>query len=325
MKSVWYERFGSARDVLELGEMPDPVPEPGEVLVRLHASGVNPSDVKLRAGARPGSVMAFPKITPHSDGAGQIVGVGTGVNKSRIGERVWIWNGQWKRPYGTAAELITIPQAQAVELPPETSFAEGACLGIPAMTAWYATHGAMDLAGKTVLVTGGAGTVGRYACQMAALGGANVITTVSSAEKAAHSKAENWINYKNDDVTNKVMDMTNGSGVDLIVDVDFGANQATNLELIKESGVISAYASAADMTPMLEFYGFMFKNVTLRMLIAYLIPDHARRRGEAQINTWLSNGDLAHAVVNGGTLDTVANAHDQVMAGKKLGTVVVSI
>ncbi len=325
MKAVWYERFGPAGEVLVFGGMADPEPGPGEVLVRLRASGVNPSDVKLRAGARPGAEMAFPRIIPQSDGAGIIEAVGEGVDVARVGERVWIWNGQWQRAFGTAAELIALPSAQAVGLPGDASFGEGACMGIPAMTAWYATHGAMDLSGKTVLVTGGAGTVGRYAIQMARLGGARVITTVSSEEKATHAGADEWVNYRETDVAGAVMDLTNGAGVDLVVDVDFGVNQAATLAMIAEGGVVSSYASAGDMTPTLQFYGFMFKNVTLRMLIAYLIPGHARRRGEAAITRWLSEGALCHAVVPGGGLDDLAAAHDLVAAGEKLGSVVVDI
>ncbi|MGL4280395.1 MAG: NADPH:quinone reductase, partial [Albidovulum sp.] len=184
MKAVWYEGFGPAEKVLHHGDLPDPAPGPGEVLVRLHASGINPSDVKLRAGMRAGAVMGWPRIVPHSDGAGVIEDVGAGVDPARIGERVWIWNGQWQRPFGTAAEFIALPSEQAVRLPETTSFAEGACFGIPAMTAWFALFADGPIAGKTVLVTGGAGSVGRYACQMARLAGARVIATVSSPEKA---------------------------------------------------------------------------------------------------------------------------------------------
>lgn len=324
MKAVWYEGFGAACDVLVHGDLADPMPGAGEVLVRVLASGVNPSDVKLRAGARPGAVMAFPRIIPHSDGAGEVVAVGDGVDPGRVGERVWIWNGQWKRAFGTSAELIALPSDQAVRLSDAASFAEGACLGIPAMTAWYALFGdgAEDLAGQTVLVTGGAGTVGRYACQMATLAGARVITTVSSEAKAAHSTAPEWINYRETDVSEAVMEMTGGAGVDRIVEVDFGANQNTSLTVIKEGGVIASYASAAEMAPVLQFYPFMFKNVTLRMLIAYLISDEARRRGEAQIADWLKAGALSHAVVPGGGLGDAAAAHDRVAAGEKMGTVV---
>lgn len=325
MQAVWYEGFGAARDVLILGEMGGVEPGPGEVLVALKASGVNPSDVKLRAGARVGAKMVFPRVVPHSDGAGVIQAVGEGVASSRIGERVWVWNAGWQRAFGTAASHVTLPAAQAVRLPDGTSFSEGACFGIPAMTAWYAVMGDGPVAGQTILVTGGAGTVGRYAVQMARLGGARVITTVSSAAKARHSTAEEWVNYREADVAHAVLEMTGGAGVDRIVDVDFGANQAANLALIKPGGTIAAYASAAEMAPRLEFYPFMFKNVRLHMLIVYQLAGALRRAGEAQLTAWLEAGALSHAVVPGGSLADCAAAHDLVASGDKLGTVVLDI
>lgn len=325
MKAVWYEGFGPADQVLTLGEMPTPDPSPGEVLVRIHASGINPSDVKLRAGARPGATMAFPRIVPHSDGAGVIEAVGEGVDPARIGQTVWLWNACWQRAFGTAAEYVALPSHQAVALPEGTSFAEAACFGIPAMTAWYALYRDGPIAGKTVLVTGGAGTVGRYACQMAALGGARVITTVSSPEKAAHSGADEWVNYRETDVAEVVRDMTDGAGVDRIVEVDFAANQAASLALIKPGGTIASYASASQMAPELAFYPFMFLNVSLQMLIVYQLDRDTHARGEAQLADWLSAGQLSHAVVPGGTLADTAKAHQIVEAGEKLGTVVVEV
>ena len=326
MRAVWYERFGPAEEVLTLGEMDVPQPGPGEVLVRVHVTAVNPSDVKLRAGARPGAVMGFPRIVPHSDGAGVIEAVGLGVDPGRVGARVWLWNAGWQRAFGTAAEYVALPSAQACDLPDGVSFEAGACLGIPAMTAWYALFGdGADLSGQTVLVTGGAGTVGRYACQMAALAGAQVITTVSSEEKGRHSTAETWVNYRESDVVEAVRDLTAGAGVDRIVEVDFGVNQSAALELIKPGGVIAAYASAGDMTPVLSFYPFMFKNVTLRMLIAYLIPPDIHRIGECQLNAWLSGDALSHAVVPSGGLADAALAHGRVAEGDKLGTVVLTV
>ncbi len=325
MKAIAYRRFGPASDVLELTDLPTPDPAPGEVLVRIHASGINPSDVKLRGGARPGAVMQFPVITPHSDGAGVIEAVGEGVDPARIGQRVWIWNGQWQRAFGTGAEYIALPADQAVYLPETTSFAEGACFGIPAMTAWAALYNDGPITDQTILVTGGAGTVGRYACQMAALGGARVITTVSSDEKAAHSGAPDCINYRTQDVTQAVMDLTGGAGVDRIVEVDFAANQNTSLALIKPGGTIASYASASQMTPELDFYGFMFKNIRLHMLIVYQLAPATRRRGQAQLGEWLTEGALSHAVVPGGALKDAATAHEMVEAGHKLGTVVLSV
>ncbi|MDA5093192.1 NADPH:quinone reductase [Aliiroseovarius sp. KMU-50] len=325
MKAVWYEGFGAASDVLVYGDMPTPDPRPGEVLVRLCATGINPSDVKLRAGARPGATMAFPRIIPHSDGAGVIEAVGDGVDPARVGERVWLWNACWQRAFGTAAEYVALPSHQAVNLPSNTSFSEGACFGIPAMTAWYALYRNGPIEGKTILVTGGAGTVGRYACQMAALGGARVITTVSSEEKADHSGAEDWVNYRENDVAEAVMNLTSGQGVDRIVEVDFAANQQASLELIKPGGAIASYASASEMAPTLQFYPFMFKNVTLHMLIVYQLDPETHARGEAQLAEWLEAGKLSHAVVQSGGLPDIAAAHEKVEAGQKLGTVVVEI
>lgn len=325
MKAVWYERFGPAREVLTLGEMATPEPGPGEVLVRVHASGINPSDVKLRAGARPGAVMAFPRVVPHSDGAGVIEAVGEGVDPGRIGARVWVWNAGWQRAFGTAAEYVALPSHQAVDLPEGTAFAEAACFGIPAMTAWYALYRDGPIEGKTVLVTGGAGAVGRYACQMAALGGARVITTVSSPEKGAHSTAAEWVNYRETDAAEAVLELTAGAGVDRIVEVDFAANQAASLALIKPGGTIAAYASASAMEPVLHFYPFMFRNVTLQMLIVYQLDPATHARGEAQLTAWLAAGALRHAVVPGGALADTAAAHETVEAGQKLGTVVLEV
>lgn len=325
MKAVWYERFGEAEEVLTVGEMATPTPASGEVLVRLAATGVNPSDVKLRAGARPGAEMAFPRIIPHSDGAGVIEAVGEGVDPSRVGARVWIWNAGWQRAFGTAADYVALPSEQAVTMPDCVAFADAACFGIPAVTGWYSVFADGPVEGKTILVTGGAGAVGRYACQMAALGGARVITTVSSAEKAAHSTCHEWINYRDTDVSEAILDLTGGDGVDRIVEVDFAAGQDTALRALKPGGVIASYASASEMAPTLQFYPLMFRNITLRMLIVYLLDARTRRKGEAQITKWLEAGALSHAPVILKGLDQAAVAHDLVASGGKLGTVVVTI
>ncbi len=326
MKAVWYEGLGPAEEVLVHGDMAVPEPGEGEVLVRLHASGVNPSDVKARAGARPGSVMGWPRIVPHSDGAGVIEAVGSGVDPARAGQRVWVWNGQWRRQFGTAVEYIALPSGQAVFLPDTTSFSEAACFGIPAMTAWAAVLGDGPVEGQTVLVTGGAGTVGRYAVQMARLAGAEVITTVSSPQKAAHAgPAHHTINYREQDVAARVLEITGGGGVERIVEVDFGANIAVSEKIIAERGTIVAYASAADMAPTLPFYPLMFRNTRLWMLIVYLLEPGMRRRGEAQLTKWLEAGALSHAVAQTLPLADTAAAHRAVEAGEKLGSVVVEI
>lgn len=182
MKAAYYERNGSARDVLIVGDMDTPRPGSGEVRVKLAASGVNPSDVKSRQGST--RKIAYPRVIPHSDGAGVIDDVGEGVSRSRIGERVWVWNGQWKRAYGTAAEFIVLPVTQAVVLPEKVSFESGACLGIPAMTAAHAVTLAGLGKGTVVLVSGGAGAVSQYVIQFAKAKGSVCLTTISSPEKA---------------------------------------------------------------------------------------------------------------------------------------------
>lgn len=326
MRAAWYEWFGPAGEVLRVGELPDPEPGPGEVLVRLHASGVNPSDVKLRAGARPGATMEHPRVVPHSDGAGVIEAVGEGVDPARAGERVWVWNGQWRRALGTAAERIALPAEQAVPLPEGTSFAEGACLGIPAMTAWAALFHDGPVEGGTVLVTGGAGTVGRYAVQMARLGGARVITTVSGPAKAAHAgAADHVINYREEDVAERVLAITGGRGVDRVVEVEFGGNLDATARVIAEGGTIAAYASGAVKEPVLPFYPLMFRNVRLHMLLVYLLDPAVRRSGEAELVRWLEEGRLSHAVAETFPLAETAAAHRAVEAGDRLGTVVVEM
>ena len=200
MLAGWYERHGPAREVLQIGEQPDPVPVKGEVRVRLRASAVNPSDVKARAGSRP---VIPPRVIPNSDGAGEIDRVGPGVSKRRLRQRVWVYNGQWQRPFGTSAQYIALPAAQAIPLPRKVSYAEGACLGIPVMTAHRCLFADGPIDGLTVLVTGGAGVVGHYAVQFARWAGARVIATVSSPEKAGHARkggAHATINYRNEDV-----------------------------------------------------------------------------------------------------------------------------
>ena len=180
MRAAWYTKNGEARAVLMVGELPTPAPAPGEVRVKLATSNVNPSDVKSRSG-RP---LGAGRIVPHSDGAGIIDAVGEGVSPSRVGERVWIWNGQWQRPMGTAAEYIALPEQQAVLLPNSIDFAAGACLGIPAMTAFQAVQLLGDIAGKTVLVIGASSAVGNYAAQLAIMGGAEL--SALSAPQTRH-------------------------------------------------------------------------------------------------------------------------------------------
>lgn len=326
MKAIWYENTGPANDVLRYGDMDMPQPKTGEVRVRIAASGVNPSDVKSRAGAR--GPLAFNRVVPHSDGAGIVDAVGEGVDTARIGQKVWIWNGAWKRPMGTCAEYISVPSAQAVHLPGNTDFAAGACLGIPASTAYYGVFADGDIKGKTVLVTGGAGAVGHYAIQFAKYGGAKVITTVSGEAKAAHAKtagADHIINYKTENVAERLLELTEGQGVDRVVEVEFGGNLPVILPALKAHSVIATYGSMADSTPALPFYNLMFKSVTLRPYLVYLLTQAERSMVVDGLNKALSSGQIVHAIAQTYALKNTAEAHLRVEAGMSVGNVVVAI
>jgi NADPH:quinone reductase len=272
--------------------------------------------------------MAFPRIVPHSDGAGVIEAVGPGVDKARIGERVWLWNGQWRRPFGTAAERIAVPAAQAVRLPDGVDFEAGACMGIPAMTAEACLFSDGPLDGKTVLVTGGAGAVGHYAIQLAKWSGARVIATAGRAETVAACRdagADLVIDYKRERVAERLRDATGGAGIDRVVEVEFGGNLETSLAAIKENGVIAAYASMGAPTPPLPFYPLMFKAVTLRLVLVYILSPEARRRSIANLTAALEAGALTHPLAGRFPLDDIARAHEAVEAGNKLGQILVSI
>jgi NADPH2:quinone reductase len=239
--AAWYERTGPAAEVIKVGELGAPKPGSGEVLVRLYASGVNPADVKRRSGWRNVNDH-FDRIIPHGDGASVIEAVGAGIPRSRVAERVWVHQMKDQNS-GTAAEYATVPSDQADPLPDHLSFAEGACLGVLAVTAYQAVMRDGPVTGQTLLVAGGAGAVAHYAIQFAKLSDAKVITTVSSEEKATHAKtagADHLINYKTEDVVARVLDLTDGAGVDRIVEVDFGANLPIDVPLIKPSGVIAS-------------------------------------------------------------------------------------
>jgi NADPH:quinone reductase len=327
MRAAWYEATGPARQVIRIGEAPRPEPGPGEVLVRVHASGVNPSDTKRRAGWR-NEPLGYPRIIPHSDGAGAIEAVGAGVDERRIGERVWLWNAQRGRASGTCADYAALPQAQAVPLPDGTGFVEGACLGVPATTAHFAVLSDGPLIGQTVLVQGGAGAVGGYAVQWAKCAGAHVIATVGSEAKAALARASGadaTINRRTEDVVRRVLDLTDGQGVDRIVEVDLGANLDQDVALIKPNGVIASYSSTARPEPVLPYYPLAYKGVTLRLVQAYLLPPPARTLALVDIGEGLRSGRLKHRIAAVFPLAETAAAHELLESGEAIGNVVVEV
>ena len=326
MRAVWYERNGEADEVLQYGELETPTPAPGEVLVRLATSCVNPIDVKRRRGAR-GQVIKDPLVIPGFDGAGVIAAVGEGVPQSRVGERVWVYEAQWQRPRGTAAEFVTVPAERAVRLPANASFVDGACLGIPALTAHRAVFADGPVPGQTVLVTGGAGAVGAYAIQFAKLGGARVLTTVSSdqkAEIAADAGADYVFNYKAENVVQRIADLPGGGGVDRIVEVEFGGNLPQSLEILKPNGVIAAYASDAVPEPKVPFYALAYKSATVRFILVFMMPEAAKQQASADITRRLEAGELRHYVAKRLPLAEAVAAHQAMEAGP-IGNVVLEI
>jgi NADPH2:quinone reductase len=328
MRAIVYDRRGPARDVLHIGVMPDPKPGPGEVLVRVRASGVNPSDTKSRSGWAGTAKMPFSRIIPHQDGAGVIEAVGEGVPPSRVGERAWIYEGQWQRPFGTGAERIALPSHRVVCLPDAVSFAQGACIGIPLMTAHRCVFADGPVTGKTVLVTGGAGAVGHYAIQLAKWGGATVITTISSDEKAQAArlaKPDHVVNYRAEDPATRIMELTGGAGVDRIVEVAFGANLPITQKVLKTNGAVATYASDADMEPRVPFRPFLARDVTVRFVLVYVMPVEAKEAAIGAIARLLQIGFLDHRVYREFAMSEVAEAHEAIETGRSLGNVVVLI
>lgn len=322
MRAAWYVRNGPALEVLAVGELPDPVPGAGEVRVRLHASGVNPSDVKARAGNRK---VRWERVIPDSDGAGVIDCVGAGVDASRVAQRVWVYNGQWERPHGTSADFITLPSALAPRLPDALSFEQGACLGIPVMTAHRCVFADGPVGGKTVLVTGGAGVVGHYAIQLAKWGGARVIATVSSDQKAAHARAagaDHVVNYRAENVIERVRSLA--GGVDRIVEVELGANLPVSAEILNPFGAIAAYATMGKPVPELPYQALLRKNPTVRLVFVYTMPETAKAQAISDIERWVRGGKPQFAVAARFTLDEVVQAHQAVERGEKIGHVLLA-
>ena len=323
MKAVWYQRNGTA-DILEYGEMPDPEPGPDEVRVRVVSSGVNPSDWKRRQGLA--SQMEFPRVIPNQDGTGVIDAVGVGVPNSRIGERVWLFESQFGRPFGTGAEYTVQPSGHAVRLPESTSFEMGAGLGVPAMTAHRCLFADGPVTGKTVLVTGGAGAVGHYAIQQAKLGGATVITTVSSDEKAQialAAGADHTINYREGDTAARIFEATGGRSVDRIVEVDMAANFPVSQQVLGSSGVLAVYSAGSGQGPTVPF-NFESSNVTVRMVLVYDMPEPAKAAAIADITSWLEQGKLTPFPGPHFPLDQLKDAHLAVEDGA-IGKVIVDV
>ncbi len=325
MKAVWYERNGPADSVLVVGELPTPEPGPGEVRVRLVTSGVNPSDVKSRQ-SRP---LSAARIVPHSDGAGVIDAVGEGVARDRVGQAVWIWNGQWQRPLGTAAEFIVVPSAQAVAMDPATDFAVAACVGIPVLTALQALRLAKLQPGQRVLVIGAGTSVGHLVAQLCVQAGAQVIGTVGSArraEMAQQAGIQACVNYKTDSVPEAVRAFSKGEGVDVIVDMDFSSTvRWMEPGVLKPHGQLIGYGSNQPGEMSLTFRPLLFSSYGLKFFLVYDLLPEDRAWGLEQAQRVLREQTLQVEVAERYPLDACALAHQRVESGQVAGQVVLDI
>jgi NADPH2:quinone reductase len=325
MRAAYYEQNGPARDVLKLGDVDTPQPGPGEVRVKLATSGVNPSDVKARTGST--RKIAYPRVIPHSDGAGVIDRVGDGVASGRVGERVWVWNAQWARAFGTCAEYVTLKSEQAVRLPANTSFDVGACLGIPAMTAYHAVAVSGAAAGKTVLVAGGAGAVGHHAVQFAKATGATVIATVSSATKAEMARAagaDHTIDYKRENVGERVMAVTGKQGVDAVIELDIAANAKLLPNVLRPRGKVVVYGTGA-MEAAMPLFFFLRNAITLQFIYVYELDAAERTAALDAITRALETGTLTTNIGATFPLADIVAAHEAVEQGTVFGNVVVRL
>lgn len=337
MKAVSYTRHGPAAEVLEFRDLPDPVAGEGQVLVELATSGVNPSDVKARAGYL--WPMTAPRTIPHSDGAGTIVAVGDGVDPARVGERVWTYNvnrtadGLGQGAVGTAAEFVAVRAAQAVPLPDQTGFVAAAALGVPAMTAHAALLTDGPIAGMTVLVTGGAGAVGSLAIQMAKwAGAARIVTTVSSDAKAQMARddgADAAVNYRalgiGDDLRDALLDANGGHKFDRMVDVDFGTYVNLSARLLHHGAVIGTYASMSEPRPTVDFYPLMMNNITIRMVEVYAQSPARFAEIGSGVNRALEDGALAPRIDGTYALSETVAAHERVESGSQRGNVIIEL
>ena len=294
--------------------------------MRVKVSGVNPSDVKSRRNA--GQSPTFPLTVPHSDGAGIVDAVGEGIDAGRIGQRVWLWNAQWRRPFGTAAEFVALPASQAVPLPDQVSFEIGACLGIPLLTAWRAVNWRpIARKSETMLVAGGAGAVGYYSLQLASRAGYRVISTVSSAEKAALARsagAEAAVNYKTQDLAAAVLEFTGGQGVDRIIEVNLSQNAATYVKVLRREGLAIVYGSD-DWTAPLPLREWLSHGIELALFIVYELTAANRSAAIKACNALLLDPGFQHRIAARFPLDRIAEAHEAVESGKLIGNVVVTL
>jgi NADPH:quinone reductase len=322
MKAALYDQYGPAGTVLRVEDVNRPEPGPGQVRVRIEASGINPTDWKSRSGMTPRPIAGFQ--IPHHDGAGVIDAVGEGVDPGRAGQRVWVMMAAAGSPWGTAAEWSVMPQEQALPLPDNASFELGAALGVPAVTAHRCLFADGPVDGKTILVAGGAGAVGHFAIELAKRAGARVITTVSGpqkAELAAKAGADLVVNYREPGAAEEIRSFAGQVGVDRVIEVALGANLKLDLAVIAGDAQVVCYAAEA-VDPALPVRACMNANVVLRFVLLYGVPREALAQAARDVTAALAAGALTELPVTRFPLEQTAAAQDAVEAGA-LGKVLV--
>ncbi|NBP38515.1 MAG: NADPH:quinone reductase [Betaproteobacteria bacterium] len=326
MKAAWYLDIGPA-EVLQVGEMPKPDPKAGQVQVRIHAHGVNPTDWKRRAGQRGGAPTE--RMIPGYDGAGVIAALGDGVSTARLGERVWVWEGFHQQPHGTAAEFVCVDQSRAIALPTSLSFEEGACLGVPALTACHSLMLAGPLDGEAVIVTGAAGVVCNYAVQLAKVMGARVLALVrgdaDKEEDAYRAGADQVINADRDDFLKAALSFTDGQGARCLVDVDLGAHLHIASRITAINGTIASFGSASNPKPEIDWAPFMHRNIHLCGVGIFSVPESRKLEAAAFVQRCLQAGQLWHRIDSRWPLEGIADAHRRQESGRPRGKVIVQI
>jgi len=324
MKAAWYEKQGPARDVLQVGEMPDPKAGPGEVRIRIATSGINPGDTKERGDAF-GIGMAYPRVIPHSDGAGRVDQVGEGVSAEWVGRNVWCYGAQSYRAFGTAAEFTVVPVDHIAPLPDKVSLEQAACLGIPGITAHRAVHVGGDVRWRTVLVQGAAGSVGLCAVALARHAGARVIGTVRSAsdEPTARNAGARDVVVGDKELISRVLALAR-DGVDHIVEVAFGVNVDADVELLKMGGSIASYATD-NAAPKIPFWQMVFKNIRVFFLGSDDFPSEAKTQATRDLNAALEAGWPGFEIGERIPLVDIARAHDLVDHPVRRGRIVVAL
>ena len=334
MRAWWFETPGPAKEVLHFGELVTPEPGPGEVRVKVAYSAINPTDCKRRNATGPSAgrdIERFDKIIPHNDGSGIIDSVGEGVDASRVGERVWLFGPQadsLDKAYGTCAEYCVLASRKAITLPAHTTLAEGACLGVPAVTAHVSLFPDGPVTGETVYVSGASGRVGKYVVQLAKLSGATVIGSVGSEDKARDVKAlgcDHVLNYKTNDLPTEIKKLTHDIGVDRIIEVDYGSNIDLHRDLICCNGTVSTYGSPGTHEAVFKFYPNKFMNTIYRMVTVFRMPTKALDLAFKEITAHLEAGKLSHHIGVTYAFEDVPQAHIDLETTPSYGVVLVAI